>query len=300
MSAFPEPQEVENVKSGVWNPDQWHADVAAQRPELVKIFERIGYADETCSMIAAYTAEPTARLMMMMMKATGNIEQTSEPSFQMSSDVRLQLVSPVSNFNRKFVGKQINREMSFDRVAFGETDREWLQRSSERLATWADFMVTLHVYAARVSLVPCCCIQLQWPVNPWDLERLPKFPKIIFVTCIILIDVPCEVWDFDDGTPICCNCMDDCEVFSSEMIEQGRVRCNECSAVEVCHRCQVQLLDGSFVCLECALGLLDKSSNNSHFTDEHGASFFRGQLFSLTRAQRIRASSIKDMLKEED
>jgi hypothetical protein len=106
MSAFPEPQEVENVKSGVWNPDQWHADVAAQRPELVKIFERIGYADETCSMIAAYTAEPTARLMMMMMKATGNIEQTSEPSFQMSSDVRLQLVSPVSNFNRKFVGKK--------------------------------------------------------------------------------------------------------------------------------------------------------------------------------------------------
>ena len=91
MSAFPEPQEVENVKSGVWNPDQWHADVAAQGPELVKIFESIDYAHKACAMIAAYNAEPKDRLMMMV-NATGNIEETSDINYVWTSEAKVALL----------------------------------------------------------------------------------------------------------------------------------------------------------------------------------------------------------------
>jgi hypothetical protein len=203
----------------------------------------------------------------------------------MSSDVRVQLVSPVSNFNKKFVGKEIDVG-SFAWIDLDEDGSfEWL---------WEDFfMVTLHAYAARVSLVPLCCIQLQWPVSLWDLEQLPK---MIFVTCIIRTSIPCEVWDCDDGTLTCCNCMDVCEGVSLEQQLNGyRDNCQECGALDLCDRCKVQLPNGDNMCLQCLLTPRDEIGSYSDHVDEQGVGFFHGQFFALTRAQTIRWASVNNM-----
>ena len=121
---------------------------------------------------------------------------------------------------------------------------------------WEDFLVALHVYAARVLGVPMRCIQLTWDFNPWEQQQLPSK---IFASCLVTNVLPPGSWAFQlrsEQDPfcldsVCGNCLEDCEDIYYCSESKRRFNCGNCGTSCLCDRCRVHLSDGTSRCLLC-------------------------------------------------